>query len=176
MLWLGPMMPRYGWDTGGWRLSVGGWDCGGVGGSARSGWPPPEPKFGKESWELGRGTVTWRQMETHKNGIKIQRREGGYGRRGFYYEEENVQFAFELPVALQNWPTECCYSNYSVHAAAPAPNTYLNADSSPVEPGGDIMSLEAHPKNPPKIQAQHKQPLGAHLQQVCVYELRAPHA
>lgn len=59
MLWLGPIMPLYGWETGGCRLIVGGWAWGGVGGSARSGWPPPEPKFGKESWELGRGTVTY---------------------------------------------------------------------------------------------------------------------
>lgn len=61
-------------------------------------------------------------------------------------KKKKIQFAFELPVALQNWPTECCYSNYSGHAAAPAPNTYSNADSSPVEPGGDIIDLEAAKK------------------------------
>lgn len=72
MLWLGPMMPLYGWDTGGCRLSVGGWAWGGVGGSARSGWPPPEPKFGKESWELGSGTVTWGGTETHENNEQIK--------------------------------------------------------------------------------------------------------
>lgn len=38
---------------------LGGWAWGGVGGSARRGWAPPEPKFGRDSWELGRGTVTW---------------------------------------------------------------------------------------------------------------------
>lgn len=43
-------------------------------------------------------------------------------------------FTCRLPVALQNWATECCYSNYSGHVVAPAPSTCLNADSSPVEP------------------------------------------
>lgn len=63
MLWLGPIMPLYGWETEGCLLMVGGWAWGGVGGSARRGWAPPEPKFGRDSWELGRGTVTWREME-----------------------------------------------------------------------------------------------------------------
>lgn len=65
MLWLGPMSPLYAWETGGCRFMLGGCAWGGVGGSARRGWPPPEPKFGKDNWELGRGTVTWREIKTH---------------------------------------------------------------------------------------------------------------
>lgn len=64
MLWLGPIMPLYGWEIEGCLLMVGGWAWGGVGGSARRGWAPPEPKFGRDSWELGRGTVTWSEIET----------------------------------------------------------------------------------------------------------------
>lgn len=45
-----------------------------------------------------------------------------------------VMFVCTIPVALQNWATECCYSNYSGHVVAPALSTCLNADSSPVVP------------------------------------------
>lgn len=57
--------------------------------------------------------------------------------------------ACRLPVALQNWATECCYSSYSGHVAAPAPSTCLNADSSPVEPEPETqnMSDELYTKN-----------------------------
>jgi len=71
MLWLGPMRPRYGWEMGGCRLMLGGCACGGVGGSARRGWPPLEPKFDSDSWELDRGTVTWREIKMlHTNNSK----------------------------------------------------------------------------------------------------------
>lgn len=43
-------------------------------------------------------------------------------------------FAYWLPVALQNWATERCYSNCSGRAVGLAPSTCLNADSFPVEP------------------------------------------
>lgn len=102
---------------------------------------------------------------TREYGKKIQR-----GKGEDLMKKKKIKLAFKLPVALQNWLTECCYSNYSGHAAAPALNTYLNADSSPVEPGGDIMGLVPVKKN--TKEQQH----GAHLQQVSIDELRAPHA
>lgn len=43
-------------------------------------------------------------------------------------------FTRVLPVALQNWATECYCSSYSDHVVVLALSTCLNADSSPVEP------------------------------------------
>lgn len=59
------MMPRYAWETVGCRLIFGGCAWGGVGGKASRGWPPAEPKFGRDNWEPGRGTVTCENKMTY---------------------------------------------------------------------------------------------------------------
>ena len=99
----------------------------------------------------------------------------------FFFLSSTVMFVCRIPVALQNWVTECCYSNYSGHVVAPAPSTCLNADSSPVVPKQKTQRRQMeciHISKINKMQTQCDISVLqlCYLQQVCVNELGASHA